>query len=264
MLKRAIFLHGLNTYGDDDLHIGPVRLGPMRAPWERALLERGWDVLAPEGFGSHDPVAQARETVPLLEARGWLGGGRLCAVGHSTGGLTARALAKLLGPGIAALVTVGTPHRGTDAASFARALDDEWPVLAAALRAAGYDTRKRSGTFALFTPAAAAAFDREHPEPEETACAHALCETSASEVSWPLVPLYARLHARPGSRDRSDGFIHSESQAFGRRLGTYRLDHFENLGFAVKARASNRRRAQAEFTNLVNDTCRFFENFVPF
>lgn len=262
MLKRAIFLHGLNTYGDDDLHIGPVRLGPMHAPWEKALRQFGWDVVAPGAFGSHDPAAQAEKAVRTLEEMGWLRGGPLFAVGHSTGGLTARALARLIGPKLKALVTVGTPHHGTPAADFARTLDDRLPALAKVLRAAGYDTRKRTAIFELFTPRAAARFNREHPLPEATVCAHALCESQEGDVSWPLLPLYGNLHAAPDAKDRSDGFIHSASQNFGHRIGTYRLDHFENLGFFIKARASRRARAKAEFAKLVGDTCRFFEDLV--
>ena len=64
-------------------------------------------------FGSIDdyapPIAAAIERL-----RAATGAGRVALVGHSMGGLAARAALRLIGPAtVAGLVTMGSPHRGT-------------------------------------------------------------------------------------------------------------------------------------------------------
>lgn len=262
MKMCALFLRGLNTYGDDDLHLGPARLGPMHSPWQKALRAHGFDVFAPGGLGLHDPEKQAEAIATQLVSTGWSDADGHFIVGHSTGGLTARALAKLCPGKTLALVTVGTPHLGTEAASFARSVQSRLPFLHKTLAAVGYDTSKRSEIFELFTPEAIARFNERHPLPKNIACAHALCEKPMRDVSWPLLALYRQLHSSPGTKDRSDGFIHSQSQAFGFHLGTYALDHFENLGFFISPNPQRRAAAKAEFDRLVAETCAYFKRSV--
>lgn len=269
-MANLVFLHGLNTYGDDDLHVGPLRFGYMHAHWERALRRRGHDVLAPIGLAldtetnktAYDPETLARRAWMQMRDRGWSDKDDLALIGHSTGGLVARALEPLLRPRVRAIVTIGTPHRGTDAARFARELHIRHGALHKILARLGYDTKARLEIFDLFTADAIRNFDARFPRPNHLALAYALCEIEEAEVSWPLRPLYRRLHASPESIDRSDGFIHSDSQEFGERLGPFALDHFENLGFCLRWSPHRRTEVAEEFERLVDEIDAFLNRHV--
>ena len=102
----------------------------------RRLARRGHAVAAIDlepPFASIDAYApQVRDAVEALRAR--TGATRVALVGHSMGGLAARAYLRACGDeAIACVVTLGTPHRGTVHAALGRARnvrqmrrDSEW------------------------------------------------------------------------------------------------------------------------------------------
>ncbi|MCM2281916.1 MAG: alpha/beta hydrolase [Bdellovibrionaceae bacterium] len=257
-MLNIVFLHGLNTYGDDLLHLGPVRLAAMHAPWEKALSQRGHRVFCPSLSGTHDSAAQAQRVYEQLQEHAtWSTTEELHLIGHSTGGLAARALAPLLGSRVRSIVTIGTPHCGTDASRFAQELAAQYPRMQRLMSWLGYDTQSRTEIYELFTQESARKFQTRFPPLAHIACAFALCEKREREVSWPLRPLYRQLHPTPESIDHSDGFIHSASQAFGACLDRFDLDHFENLGFILHVDPRRRRLARKEFEKLVDAICLF-------
>ncbi len=105
-------------------------------PMAHRLAQRGHAVAAIDlepPFASIDAYApQVRDAVEALRAR--TGATRVALVGHSMGGLAARAYLRACGDeAIACVVTLGTPHRGTVHAALGRARnvrqmrrDSEW------------------------------------------------------------------------------------------------------------------------------------------
>ncbi len=264
----VIFIHGLNTYGDDDLHLGPVRLGKMSAPWEHELRARGCDVLALHGFGTGPIWDVAEQARHIITQHAWIKNKtNIHLIGHSTGGLLARALAahpKLTNK-TRSIITIGTPHHGTDIATQGLYFVKEHPRLQQLLGILGYDTKTKKSAFAQFTPEALREFNQKCQIPPRVKSAYALCEISVPEMSWPLRFLHSlvlqaneSMISRPAS---SDGFILSTSQAWGEKLGTFQLDHFGNLGFFYQMRPSARQHHRAEFQRLVDATANWVKQF---
>jgi hypothetical protein len=109
-----------------------------------------------------------------------------------------------------------------------------------------------------------AAFNARYPASDTIRNAFALCETTKAELSWPLLVFYSRLHPLTEDCGSSDGFIHSARQAWGKRLGLYRLDHFGNLGFFMQIDLRARRAARNEFERLVNDSVALMSSSVSY
>lgn len=248
----VVFLHGLNTYGDDDLHIGPLRFGSMNAPWESALKRRGLEVLAPVALGSHPIEKQAELVREELKKIGWWHSRRLHLIGHSSGGLIARVLASHSETPVLSVTTVGTPNHGTLAAEVGMKIANQ-PIAASALKAVGYDPKSRLEVFARYTKRSMREFNSSYPERPGVRYAYGLCEAEGSELSLPLRPFYGVLHPQSHDKGRSDGFVDSESQKWGERIGRYRLDHFGNLGFFFQAFNDSKAAARQEFERLVDD-----------
>ena len=62
----VIFIHGLNTFGDDLIHMGPLNFGPMVQGWRPRLEEIGCEVhsLKEMGFGLiEDQVERAMKQI---------------------------------------------------------------------------------------------------------------------------------------------------------------------------------------------------------
>ncbi len=112
---------------------GFLASSPVLDPMRRALSTRtGADTIAHNHFPTDDFQAVARTIAQ--RARAHRGRRRLVLVGHSLGGLLARYAAEVEGAPADLLITVATPHRGTDSArgvpgSMANALLPESTVL---------------------------------------------------------------------------------------------------------------------------------------
>ncbi len=253
-MARIVFFHGLNTYGDDDLHVGPLRYGSMNSPWENALRANGIEVFSPENLGYHPVHEQAELALARLKANGWLEKGDLFLLGQSSGGLVARALAshnetlvKING-----VLTVGTPHQGTTAAELGLEFATSNSRMSRALSKIGYDASKRSKVFERYLKKSMDEFNAKFPLRDNFWSGYALCEAKRSQLSWPLLIAHGALH-RGTESGKSDGFVSSESQAWGECLGRYELDHFGNLGFFLQPLPHLRKKARAEFARLALD-----------
>lgn len=238
-----VFIHGLNTYGDDDLHVGPLAFGPMHARLEEELKARGHHFLPVLGLGFGSPEEQAEKARPQLPKDG-----PLYLFGQSTGGLVARVLAAhpALSSRIHSVFTIGTPHRGTAAAEFGLNFETRHPQLTKIFSMAGYDTRKKAEIFSHYTPKALHEFNQRYSERPNMYSL--ICEVERRALSWPLRPFYKNLHP---ANQSSDGFIWAESQSWGESLGPFQLDHFTQLGFFPFFSTQAREHARREFDRLI-------------
>jgi pimeloyl-ACP methyl ester carboxylesterase len=261
-MATVIFFHGLNTFGDDLLHIGPLTFGPMHGPLERQFAERDIPFIGVTGLGFGTPEEQAEKAIAFLDETGLLDQevpgdqGSLHLLGHSVGGLVARALAarpEVKGR-IRSIITMGTPHHGAWVATFGMQFEKRHPWLCRAAALAGYDTRVKAAVFKNFTIEAAREFNARHPSAPGVREISILCEAERNELSLPYRLFYERMHPRfqDPQFPKSDGFIWSESQKRGDVIGPFALDHFGELGFFFQLGPAGRRKARAEFQRLVN------------
>lgn len=249
LMALIIFVHGLNTYGDDDIHIGPLKFGEMHRHWHRALSARLLQFRPVTNLETRSPLDQAEEIIRNLDDLD--PNERLHLLGQSTGGLTARALAvhPRWRERVASVMTVGTPHQGADAALFGLRFAERFPAWHRLFRLFGYDTVRKSTIYSHFTPEAVSEFNRGPNLPGDIRAFSFICELPESELSWPLRLMHGRLNP---DRNAGDGFISSQSQTFGEAHGTFALDHFGELGFFPFLSASARLKGSAEFERLAD------------
>lgn len=237
-MSQFIYLHGLCTYGDDELHFGPARMGRLDRYLVELFKHRQTPILSIDGIGSGSPEEQA-ETA-LLQIRSATSP-HLVLLGHSMGGLTARVLqARLEAAGHSVdIITWGTPHRGTSAA-----IRNDSRALKSIANWVGYNLETRAATFKHCTPDALVAFNTRYPFRQQSQFS-LICDVPLLNTT----PLLFTL--RP--RGPSDGFISVESQNFGQKLGRFQLDHFSAIGYSdLHPLPSVRTHSRAEFNRLVD------------
>ena len=258
-MATLVFLHGLNTFGTDDLRLGMMNFGAMHARLEKEFAKRDIDFIGVTGVGCGTPEDQAEKATKFLERSGFLDGDRsFVFLGHSAGGLTARALALRdeFKNRVKMLITMGTPHKGAKVADLGLELDQRHPVLCRALALAGYDTKAKNEIFRSFTPTAVHAFNERTPS--VTREISLLCEATRNELSWPYYLSYNTIHktehqaGKASETVKSDGFIESESQKRGEVLGPFAVDHYGEMGFFFQLSPRARKQAQREFQRLLD------------
>jgi hypothetical protein len=250
----VLFLHGLNTYGDELIHLGPFQFGTMHARWQTRLEALGIEFHAIEDMGSESPEEQAIRTLDFLKRKKLLQPGRrVHLLGHSVGGLVARALSKIWPHenGIATIITFGTPHFGAKVAEHGIDLHLKAPTLHKLFKSVGYDATTRSGIFKHFTPSSLERFNACTPTPPNVRCVSFICSVPRKKLPIPYKLVYERFH--PGEATESDGFIFCESQKWEEYRGPYQLDHFAQMGMFLFLRGKNRKASMQEFDRITSD-----------
>jgi pimeloyl-ACP methyl ester carboxylesterase len=255
----VVFIHGLNTYGDENLHFGPANFGLMHKNIEGLFTERGIDFVPLHGLGAGSPDELADRAVnKIAESRFLDQCDEFYILGQSIGGLVARALAARpeLSGRVRSIFTTGTPHHGSDAARFALEFEDRHPLLFRAFKAIGYDVNARSEIFRHYLPENIRVFNERYPVDVGAPVISLICEVSQAMISWPIVPLHWRLRSlqppQSAGAFESDGFILTESQRWGESIGLFELDHMAQLGFFFHLSPTKKRRSQAEFERLID------------
>jgi triacylglycerol lipase len=154
---------------------------------------------------------------------------RVNVVAHSMGGLDARyAISKLgLGKKVAALVTVGTPHRGTPLADVATGLAERGRVLGG-LRRIGVAV----DGFHDLTTARMDAFNAAVPDARGVLYASVVgTPARRRDVSPILVPSFVWLSEAAGE---NDGVVPAASQRWGEVLCEIGADHFAQIGWSTR------------------------------
>jgi pimeloyl-ACP methyl ester carboxylesterase len=254
-----IFFPGLNTFADDRVHIGPIAFGSMTAAWQRAARNHQQAMCAfrPPSRSLKHEVADALARLDRLAGEQALGSAKIGLLGHSTGGLVARALASLRPDLVSVVVTVGSPHGGSPGAERALAFPQNHPLCTRFFNASGYAVEPRLEAYASLTAAAARDFAQAHPIRASTRTHYGECRVEPERQPVPLRLLrFLLADARPAPA--SDGLIPCASQAFGERIGTYRLDHYAEMGAVLFAGAKARAATRAEFARLATDVFKAF------
>ncbi len=176
-------------------------------------------------------------------------------LGHSTGGLIARALAHQKGHSstIKRIITIATPHLGTPLADRALSLPVRKKLLSKVMRAAGYDLKHRVKFFEKLTPLALKKFNETYPDIDTIAYYSILSAPKASELELVFRFLLMGAGLRFDSVERFDGIIPYESQKWGVLLGNLELDHLAQIGFFRHIISTRRRNvAKLQFDEMIS------------
>lgn len=148
---------------------------------------------------------------------------QIVLVGHSMGGLDARGIAAHLDPDkrVIAVVTLGTPHRGSSLAHWAM-YAPTWPARLARL----FDR----GALIDLTPEAAAAFNEQVPDRDDVRYTAVVAQRPVAELARVLTPYGRMLAAEEGP---NDGMVCVASARWGTRPIKLRADHFELIGWSL-------------------------------
>ena len=256
----VFFIHGLNTFGDDRFHLGPLAFGPMNEHWRRELESRGVEFIGIDevGFGSfEDQVDRAfRKVERTLNAMTAVRDVHL--FGHSMGGLVARGVGARLKESEAlrtrgnlrSIISLGTPHEGTLATEGALDLEKRSPRFYKFLKTIGYDIEARREALEHFRQERIRAFSARHPVLEGVDCVSLIGSVKPHQLGAPMRLFYRQLHPR-GEEHESDGLIEASSQKWARVGGIFELDHGAELGAITNLLPRDRRFAKLEFQRLV-------------
>lgn len=247
-MLHIVYFHGLNTYGDELLHFGPVTFGEMHSAWSRAFKNRNLLFTSVPGLGFGPPHAQAMNAKHFLTQSGAVAQHhQLCFLGHSVGGLVARVLAAMpeYKSRVKCVATIGTPHFGTELANSAWSFKGRQPLLFHFARTCGYDVSRRGEIFSHYSPESMHDFNRRVPAQPGVEFS-LLCDADLRAQCWPL-----RLVTKRAAGERGDGLITLASQSWGEIAGTFALDHISQMGYHFFLTRQARSRAENEFARLV-------------
>lgn len=154
--------------------------------------------------------------------------GKVVIIGHSLGGLDARYVAARtpVGAQIAAVVTVGTPHRGTPLADIFDGGRLRWPYRLARF------LRLPVAAVSWLSTAGAARFNREVPDVPGVYYASVIsAKRQNGAESSPMSPMLRATHWYLQRTGPNDGVVPLESQRWGEVLLESDVDHLAQIGW---------------------------------
>jgi len=217
----VVLAHGL--FGFDEFALGPTRHAYFRGVPDR-LARSGCDVRLARVAGAGSIADRARELAAFVKS---IDAKRVTIIAHSMGGLDARYAIRKLGIAgrVAALVTVGTPHRGTPVADVGTGMARRIGLGAVLARGGrGLDA------FRDLTTERMARFN------EEIRDAKGICYASVVGIARKkrrmnplLVPTHLWLAEAAGE---NDGVVPASSQRWGEVLAEVEADHWAQIGWS--------------------------------
>ncbi|MEM9192065.1 MAG: alpha/beta fold hydrolase [Myxococcota bacterium] len=210
-----VLVHGL--FGFDEVKLGKERHEYFRGI-EARLRQHGNEVYRPRLPATAGIRARAEALRNYLEA---LGPRPVILIAHSMGGLDARyALARLaLGPRVRALITIGTPHRGTPVADIGGKLQKVLRPVAKALRL-------NVDAFSDLTSGQMEDFNREIED--VAGVLYGSVVGRAGPNVHPMLKLTRQFLDKEGD---NDGLVPASSQAWGEVLFEAEVDHWGQVGW---------------------------------
>ncbi|MDB4953030.1 MAG: Protein of unknown function hydrolase domain protein [Myxococcales bacterium] len=223
----VVLVHGL--FGFDRIGVPGARLHYFRGI-ARHLESLGCHAHAVRLPRMASVPERAKALVEKIEA---LPHERVDIIAHSLGGLDARyALAKLgLSKRVRALVTIGTPHRGTPIADLAT--DGPLGIARRAIAKLGIQIHALD----WLSTSALAKFNAEVLDVRGVryACVVAGIRDSKTPLALAIAPLHAYLRKTAGP---NDGLVPIASQYWGETLAEIEADHFAQVGWRTTIRGT--------------------------
>jgi triacylglycerol lipase len=184
---------------------------------------------------------------------------RIHFIGHSAGGLVARALAYRFKDDqyqVASVVTIASPHRGARLAEMALQAPEKKPLLYKSMRAFGYDLEKRRHLLEPLTSQSLTQFNLQYKDIENVR--YGSVAAGLDFFNLPLAMMLTYKHANQ-YHEKSDGLVELSSQYWGQTLAQPSLDHGAVLGFSLAASPQRRKRERQEFCDMMDAVLNFIK-----
>jgi triacylglycerol lipase len=217
----VVLVHGL--FGFDEVVVGKVRHAYYKGV--REVLEQDGHAVQVARLPAAGSIAARAAGLATLVAASEAK--RVNVIAHSMGGLDARyAISRLgLGKRIGALVTVGTPHRGSPVADLSGGLVERIG-LARALQFAGVSVEALRD----LSSASLSRFNEEVPDDRAVAYASVVGAVRRPWRASPLlVPACLWMNGTVGD---NDGVVPAASQRWGHVLAEIDADHWAQIGWS--------------------------------
>lgn len=247
---HLFFFRGLSTYGVDHAKWSIFDFGPMYKHFARAFGEREIIFHPVTGMGAGsvtEVVDRARDF--FRNDLVWNSAARVHFAGHSAGGLVARLVVDRLRrdpntqPGkIVSLLTIATPHLGSQLAQRCVEMPVTYPGSARLLKTFGYDIESKAYFFRELTPDRVSNLFTGNDLPSSSRfpvyhhsirLGSIVCASPRQNWCPPLRLIY-KLKAFNDLQSESDGVIEKETQFFGQVLAEIPIDHFRQIGLFGK------------------------------
>jgi len=256
--ESVFFIRGYNSYPTDDLRFGPLHFGPAHTHIAPAVLSSGFSFHALKNMGktsleqqAHEASQQIRSILKQTSSQ------HIHLIGHSAGGLVARALAHQFKDEkhkIASVVTIASPHRGARLAEVALQAPNKKPLLYKSMKVFGYDLEKRRHLLEPLTAQSLIQFNLQYKDIENIR--YGSVAAGLDFFNLPLAMMLAYKQANQ-YHEKSDGLVELSSQYWGQTLAQPSLDHGAVLGFSLATSPRRRKREQQEFYDMMDAVLNF-------
>lgn len=262
MTMRIWYFRGLNSSGDDHIRFGVLKAGLMYGRLEKAFQQHRLEFISIQNIGA-GPLSEqvARATQFIEDHPSWSKPGLHHFLGHSAGGLLARAVAHHVHASdqINSIVTLATPHQGASITHPALRIPEERPWLFHSLKLMGFNLQKKKDLFASFTPKSIREFNTRYPNLQQIHYASVSFSLTQEELSLPIRLLHHFAKGRY-TLTENDGLIEVESQRWGHHLGHHHLDHLDQLGFHWHLHPQKRRRIEIEHQQMIQNLVNYWKH----
>ena len=260
-----IFIRGLNARGDNELRVGPFRLGRMQRHIERTFYQMKASLVSVDNVQAGVLEEQIQRTVAFVQAQNFK---RFHLLGHSVGGLIARAISHHpeLSEKVLSVVTMATPHQGAQLAQDIITYTQKQPFILLVARKMGYNLHERLQNLSpIMDPEAVTHINKCFPLLHHIPSASMICGLSVHQQSLPFRVfhrIFSLKRIKHGHKEKHecehDGLLEISSQGWGhRQMGPYALDHLSQVGFHLYLSLSRRRKKQQLFQEMIEDILSF-------
>jgi pimeloyl-ACP methyl ester carboxylesterase len=252
----VLFIKGLNTYGDDNLRLGPFVVGSYWQNLAQQLFEFDFHPVPNLKHGTIEEIVNRADQYLLSNGLYENPEIRLHILGHSLGGLVARALAhnKRISSQVSSVSSIGTSHFGTNRADLILYAGKRIKFMTKILR---YDLEGKKKFFKIFSQEGIQQFNETYPDLN-----HIRYGSIVTSLPFPQLTFALRLASFFGAKDQvGDGLVSESSQKWGHEIGRYQLDHIEQMGYCLKWFKKPKIRFRSEFEKMCKDYIQFLKSF---
>lgn len=246
-MVEIFYIPGLNSYGDDRLHIGPLKFFRMHEVLAKRLAE--YDIKLTPIYPAKETLIKKAEMIAAeIQSRQK---GSTIILGHSTGGIIARSLLSFpkLGEQIAGIVTFGCPHKGSHLADLASKLATSSHSRLRLLKLFGYDVKKNLEYIIDLSSENLKKFFQNSPA-VDVPIYSLVCTKPPHKLPLAFQMLYS--YSGETVDFETDGIVSQESQNWGNVLGPFDLDHLAQIGFFKHlVNRAHKKQTLAEFDRLI-------------
>jgi len=250
---KVLYFHGLNSYGDEKIHLGPLTFGCMSSRLTIAFANLDVEFVPVKGIGVGTLEKQKENCLTFIKEKiNEQDLGQWHLLGHSFGGLLARAVTDKLhrnGTNVASICTIATPHNGALLANEAALFSKNHPLMYITCKVFGYDTQKRLLTLGEVTQEKIYEFNKKYPPIECIPSGSISSNLNYFELSLPLRWLYMPIKRKTNIQN-SDGMVEQNSQIWNQTLTTIQLDHLGQIGLNLYIHPKRRKAQTKEFNRM--------------